>query len=116
MTHPLDELREQLWDVYAETEVFLNDRAELDPFGAAYVEWSGIVRALDAFIEAHPGMTDSTMPCRKCRRPIADGQYLGGFPYSEYAPYCDKCWDGGERERFMKLHQLMSGTSRRPAP
>jgi hypothetical protein len=107
--HPLEELREQLVALKVHPD---------EIWGGP--DWNGAIdeaeAILDTFIEAHPGMTDSTMPCRKCRRPIADGQYLGGFPYSEYAPYCDKCWDGGERERFMKLHQLMSGTSRRPAP
>lgn len=50
----LDDLRKRLQDVYAETEVFLNEACELDPFGAAFVNWNGIAAALDAFEAEHP--------------------------------------------------------------
>jgi hypothetical protein len=43
-----DALKDKLQGVYAHTEVFLNERYELDPLGDAYVYWAGIAKILDA--------------------------------------------------------------------
>ncbi len=43
----IEELREEWLDIYAQTEVFLNERSELDPLGDAFVHWAGANAVFD---------------------------------------------------------------------
>lgn len=75
----LDELREALQQVYADTEMFIDAKGTLDWRAVAYVEWVAVLSALDAFEAAHPGLVDLSAPCVKCGAPT-DG--------IQRCPYC----------------------------
>lgn len=51
-------LRDELFDHYAGSEIFLNERGEMDPLGEAYVSWPGVAARLDAA---------PTVGCDNCR-------------------------------------------------
>ena len=96
----LDDLRNRLQDVYAQTEVFLNEAGELDPFSAAFVNWNGIAAALDAFEAEHPGLVDHTVVCCNCASPFngpAGGWSVFDIMPDEWRrevprPYWDEWW------------------------